>query len=106
MRRWIARQGDVLVERTDETIPSNVAAVKPERGRCVLARGEATGHAHTVSADDAVRFGSSDDAFWLRVDRPTRLIHEEHTAIALDPGTHRVRRQREYSPSEIRRVAD
>lgn len=105
-KRWIARQGDVLIERTNEAIPVDAAARAPEQGRVILAHGEVTGHAHALPATVAMSFGASDDAFWLRVDKPATVTHEEHAPVKLAPGNYKIRRQREYSPEEIRRVAD
>lgn len=36
----------------------------------------------------------------------TLLDHEEHNPVAIPSGDHRIVRQREYSPEEIRNVAD
>ena len=35
---------------------------------------------------------------YLRVLEPTRIVHEEHKPIPLDPGVYRVWQQREYIP--------
>jgi hypothetical protein len=35
-----------------------------------------------------------------------QLQHAEHATQTIEPGVYRVVRQREYSPEEIRRVAD
>lgn len=103
--RWMARQGDVLIERVT-AIPAAAPRQPDVRGRVILAYGEVTGHAHTLDATDAVRFGPSEDAFWLRVDCETAVEHQEHAPITLAPGNYRVRRQREYSAAGERRVAD
>lgn len=107
-----------------------------EAGRIILAHGEVTGHAHQVlDACDlqdpaeidipaAEFFEEPDGRRVLLVNRPCVLKHEEHGLIALDParpiqvrqgdvllnpigdGAWEVIRQREYSPEEIRNVAD
>lgn len=100
------RQGDVLLTRVKGERPSGLTKVPAEHGRTVLAHGEVTGHAHTLPAEDATLFGPSEDAFWLTVERDSELTHQEHAAIAIPAGTYRVTRQREYSPEEIRNVAD
>src|SRR3954469_16865394 len=46
---WQARQGDIWLVRVDEALPVGVIRVPREGGRVVLARGEATGHAHAVA---------------------------------------------------------
>ena len=96
------RHGDVLIERCVE-IPSGVRAV-PHR---ILARGEATGHAHRILEAGVAALYSGDDGGFLEVtgDQAT-LVHDEHDAITLPRGTYRFWFQREYSPQEIRRVID
>jgi hypothetical protein len=99
------RQGDIFIFAVDEEITGQ--AIEREQGRVVLAHGEATGHAHAFT-DPSVGFFSipeSEDRH-LRLVKPTTLLHEEHGPITIPPGTYRVRRQREYSPKEIRTVVD
>lgn len=95
------RQGDVLL------VP--VARVEgrksPSKKRIVLAEGEVTGHAHSVSAKDAELFVSEVETY-LRVRSETDVTHQEHSPITLPPGSYKVVRQREYSPEAIRNVSD
>jgi hypothetical protein len=103
------RQGDVLIVRTEHRLTDTAARVAREGGRLVLARGEATGHAHAIDSTLAEMFDEGDGRLYLHViDGPerVRLIHEQHDAIALPPGLYEVRRQREYSPEAIRPVMD
>jgi hypothetical protein len=106
----IYRQGDILIER---------AKLKPSRkatreSHTVLAEGEATGHLHqvvaletdTIDIPPAALFTEPDGTRVLIVDRPCNLTHHEHSTIPLAPGAYRIGRQREYSPEEIRTVAD
>jgi hypothetical protein len=65
-----------------------------------------TGHTHRVEPRDAAELFESAGMLFLRVRAPARVVHEEHAPIALDPGTYRVWRQREYSPAEIRTIQD
>ena len=98
------RQGDVLITRVAK-IPAR--AIKREnRGAVVLAEGEVTGHAHRIEAPEIAELYDSDRGVYLTVERATRLVHEEHGAIVLEPGAYRVARQREYTPDSIRNVAD
>lgn len=105
------RQGDVLVVRID-AMPAGVRERRRAGGRVVLAEGEVTGHHHaiadTVEAPAAAIYDDPQDAsgFYLRVGSPTGLVHEEHARIELAPGDYRVVRQREYTPTAIRNVAD
>ncbi len=68
----------------------------------ILARGEATGHAHRIVDEFAeVRTHPWDTARYLVVDgvEPVTLEHEEHDPILVEPGAWEIRRQREYVPA-------
>ncbi len=96
-----ARQGDVLF-----TEDSNAKGTTKLKGRPVFAEGETTGHAHALDTDKA-DWWKSDGEQMVAPTAPATVVHEEHGPIPLKPGrTYRVRRQSEYSPEEIRRVAD
>ena len=74
----------------------------------VLARGEATGHAHVITGSGVEVLTDRDDVdrlFVQIVDR-AHLVHEEHGPISVLPGSYRVVRQREYVPGSYRPVAD
>lgn len=109
-RRGLLRQGDVLLIPIDQ-VPDS-ATTTAAGTRLVLAEGEATGHAHAVLADNAELVEAPDGTLYLIVaDEAAVLVHEEHNAIPLNPGSYEVRRQREYVPSpqreqQFRRVAD
>jgi hypothetical protein len=95
------RHGDVLIAPAS-AIPEDAERIPG----VILARGEATGHAHRIrNADDAELFRHG-GVLYLRVLTPTHVVHEEHKPIALPIGAYRVWLQREYSPEEIRRVID
>jgi len=104
----IYRQGDVLLIRCAR-IPEG-EPVPREHGRIVLAHGEATGHAHALVDDEAAftetRPAKGAPRRYLRLVKPARLFHDEHSPIELPPGRYEVRRQREYTPDDIRTVAD
>ena len=100
MNSW--RQGDVWIETYDGAWPEQ-AEIKKDG---ILAHGEATGHAHRLEDLTAGLLVERDGTLYLRVTAPTRIVHEEHAAISLTPGTFRVIRQREYTPEAIRNVAD
>lgn len=116
------RQGDVLLTPV-ASMPAGCAEMPLDKGRVVLAYGEVTGHAHAiaphtaVSADAAAEIAEAAIArakLWrapngerfLEVYAPVALAHEEHTAHTLPPGIYRLPQQTEYSPAELRRVAD
>ena len=93
------RQGDVLFTKVEE-LPEGL-----ERKRNnIVVEGEVTGHAHRLL--DGVIWMNVLGAMYLEVVRATRVVHEEHNAIYLEPGIYQVTRQREYSPEAIRLVLD
>lgn len=98
------RQGDVFIERV-RARPKAAKPVARDRGRVVLAYGEVTGHAHAILEPEALLFDAGGELY-LQADGTVTLRHEEHAPITLEKGTYRVTRQREYSPEEIRNVAD
>lgn len=108
MRPIQYRQGDVLLVSVDE-VPAAVKEVARDRGRVVLAYGEATGHAHTIAEESATLVSAEQaEELYLLVngEAPVALVHEEHGTVMVEPGSYEVRRQREYAPEENRRVAD
>lgn len=106
----LIRHGDVLLVPV-ASVPAGAEPVQRVRGRVVLAEGEVTGHAHAIEAED-VRLVSAQEAdelrMWLLVEaaEPVALTHEEHATLLVPPGNYEVRRKREYSPEQIRRVTD
>jgi len=101
------RQGDVLIERV-ECIPNNAVAVQSDNERIVLAHGEATGHAHTLSQKGAkLKQVPGETATYLEIaEALAEVHHQEHATVSLQRGQWRVTRQREYGPEAIRNVAD
>ena len=97
------RQGDVLLIRVDH-IPEKAKEIACRS--LVLALGEVTGHAHRIVDDGAVLLSVRESATFVKLTKKAQLVHEEHAAIDLPVGNYRVVRQREYTPAEIRRVAD
>jgi hypothetical protein len=96
------RHGDVLLECI-EALPEGA---KKEEG-AIIAYGEVTGHSHRFAEPEAVElFKGLDDLTYVRVLKPTALIHEEHEVLAFQPGVYRYWQQREYTPQSIRRIAD
>ncbi len=97
------RQGDVLLHPID-AVPEGARPIARSAGRIVLAEGEVTGHAHAIRSSAATLLADGDDRY-LRVTAPVTLVHEEHAAIGIVPGTYRVVIQREYVPPEVSPVA-
>lgn len=101
------RQGDLLIER----IPDQIRDTKKQKRlrRIVLAEGEATGHHHVLEVgeySDPADWWKDGEAQMVNLSSPAVIRHEEHGRIPLPAGTYRITRQREYSPEEIRNVAD
>lgn len=104
------RQGDILILR-DDAVPLTGAPVAAEAGRLILARGEATGHHHSLAARDGRALFRPDDmpagSLVLQVSGETAFLeHQEHAPLELPPGRYRVIGQREYHPEAVRRVED
>jgi hypothetical protein len=96
------RHGDVLIAAAD-SIPSEAR----KRPNLTLAYGEITGHSHRVKESGAAELWESGGILFLKVvNENATLIHEEHNPIVLPRGLYRVWRQREYTPQQIRQIAD
>lgn len=104
------RQGDVLIVPIEDTeVPDRTRpAPRDARGRMILARGEATGHAHAVAGPGVALLADPEDPdrLYLRVPTYARVSHEEHGPIPVSKGSYRIIRQREYIPGAWRPVAD
>lgn len=102
----MVRQGDVLV------VPSkNEAGDSQNRdsdGSLTIARGEMTGHRHRfLDADVALLDSPTVKTRHLVVVKTAALLkHEEHIEIPIAPGKYDLPRQVEYTPEELRTVAD
>jgi hypothetical protein len=102
-KKTLYRQGDVLLRRIDG-LPKQKAV---KRASGVILEGEATGHAHRIADLTRAEILEIGEGVYLRVgSEGVRIIHEEHADIVLPAGNYEVVRQREYSPEEIRNVAD
>lgn len=101
------QQGDVLI-KARKALPEGVKAVQPGPRGYVLAEGEATGHAHTITATPDVEMYERGGVLYLNVKAEATVTHEEHHAQVLAPGVYEVSRVVEVDPfeNEIRTVAD
>ena len=95
------QQGDVLFHSVDE-IPAN-----GKKHDMVLAEGEATGHYHKVTSDNA-NVVEIDGTLFVDCDGEITIEHDEHKAITLPAGKWKVSQVREYDhlKEEARVVAD
>ena len=96
------RQGDVLIQKV-QFIPAT--AVK--QNRCILALGEATGHAHQIKRGAYLLIDTDGGKYIDVIGHSATVTHEEHGPVTLEgPAVYRVVQQREYTPEEIRNVRD
>lgn len=103
MKNAIYRQGDVLIRRI-KSLPTQKAQ---PRLTGILAYGEVTGHAHRVEDLARAEVIEVGKGLFLRVAADgVRIVHEEHAPIDLPAGDYEIEIQREYTPAEIRNVAD
>jgi len=99
----VARQGDVLIRRIDK-LPKKKAL---RRVNGVLAYGEVTGHSHRVDNLTRADVLEIDNRVFLHVgEEGVRIVHDEHSPLALSAGNYEITIQKEYAPAEIRNVAD
>lgn len=85
------RQGDILFKKIT-ALPAHLKE-KPDN---IVAGGEGAAHAHMLVNGDLFQLGNSDPKLYIRTHDNSRLIHEEHLPIRLEPGVYEVIRQREY----------
>ena len=96
------QQGDVLIKQID-FIPKG-----KKLNHLILAKGEATGHAHVITKGDA-EIIELNDQWYLKVLSDEAIVtHEEHKAVKVPMGEYRIDIVREYDhfEEEARRVAD
>jgi hypothetical protein len=95
------RQGDLLIIKVDK-IPKG--AVKQHNR--ILAEGEVTGHIHELNKGDLYLDADGFLYFKTPENETVTLSHQEHKAIDFDAGDYIVLRQREYTPTGWKQVAD
>ncbi len=98
------RQGDVLLVPVSKLPPGE----RKLRKNGVLAYGEVTGHSHAVADLKAAEVYDIGDGAFLSVtdNGGVSIVHQEHGTVEIPKGDYRVTIQREYTPEEIRNVAD
>ena len=102
------RQGDVWLELVD-ALPPGCTELPREKDAVILARGEATGHAHRVVNRLAKFWQAPNNQRYLTTppSSDTVLDHEEHQAVTLERRkVYRVKTQVEYTPAGFQNVAD
>jgi len=71
------RQGDVLLVAVEKQIPAGTETM----ARTILAEGELTGHAHTLTAPEVYDWVESGQRYVRVSGGPGVLYHEEHDPI-------------------------
>jgi len=103
-KRHTYRQGDVLIVPVNE-IPEGLHQTK----KVTLAYGEVTGHHHSIVDGGAVGYAQDSTGLAEYIDVTNEfadLTHQEHDTISLPAGKYRNVIQTEYTPQELRNVAD
>ena len=84
-------QGDIMflaVPRSE--IPAKLTYIEPEGDRLIYARGEVTGHHHSIPAS-AGRIGLDEGGtMWATIEELTATDHQEHAPRPLPPGAYRI----------------
>lgn len=91
------RQGDLLIVKRD-TLPGELKA----RTSNVILEGEVTGHSHRLLAGSILE--DAQGRMFLECLAATQIVHQEHSAISLEPGYWEVVRQREYVAPDISKM--
>jgi hypothetical protein len=88
------RQGDVLFKKVD-----GLPKKKRKLDTDIIVRGEATGHAHRIQNGSLFSSWDRGPHQFIKAYKDTKIVHEEHETIELEPGIYEVIRQREYDPN-------
>jgi hypothetical protein len=98
------QQGDVLFKMAE--LPKETPEKEIKDG--IVAKGEATGHAHRVLLAPPIKLFLIKTALYLVALDGCVVVHDTHGAITLPPGTYQVSKVREYDHflEETREVAD
>lgn len=88
------QQGDVLLKRIS-LLPEGARPVPREDGQLIIARGELTGHSHSIAQKGAFLFELNGELY-LKVTMPVVLVHDEHKPITIPQGVYEIGRIREY----------
>lgn len=105
----VIRQGDVGLISV-KSIPKDATEQLAKGHKLVLALGEATGHHHRFEFMDTSHnvklYVAHSGARYISVSAPSDLLHEEHSTAKIPAGKYLLPQQVEYTPAELRRVAD
>lgn len=98
----IYRHGDLLIKQVAKR------EVTKKMDNLKLALGEATGHHHTLQANNIFFDGIDGAVNYFEIDEPTNLSHQEHNTLQIDKGCYEIIIEREYDyfEEEIKKVVD
>lgn len=122
----VIRHGDVSLHEVD---PSKIDQSKFKKltggtADYPIAFGETTGHKHVLKAGEWKLenmfaegefevYEAGDKTVYVKVNKPTALVHEEHKTIVVPPGLYEQKQEREEDPfseaaaeQRVRRVVD
>lgn len=95
------QQGDVLIKSTQ--------GIKGKKlNHLTLAKGEQTGHHHTITKGDAELYEYEGTLFLRVLSDEAKLTHQEHDVITIPRGYYKIDRVREYDhfSEESKQVQD
>ena len=100
------RHGDLWFEYISE-LPKDLKELKTN----IVAKGEATGHAHVLLGEpgkDFKIYENEKGVMYLSINNPTKIDHQEHKQKEFAPGYIIVHHEKEFDPfaEEINRVRD
>ena len=92
------RQGDLLFQTITKAEFDGMRSEAKPYTSPVMAYGEVTGHSHAIAdtLDGVDMLVDKNGDIYLSSTKEITIDHEEHGAITLPPGEHRVTRQEEY----------
>ena len=100
-------QGDVMLIEVLGSSEMEMSVIPPKNGKLVIARGEKTGHTHTIDSDKATLYQDLFGGMRVEVKEDTEITHDEHDVMPVPKGTYKVVRQRQYVPRrDPRNVVD
>lgn len=110
------RQGDVYLRKLDK-LPDGLHCVARGRKQFTAARGEATGHHHTVHCKEGITVYAENEVseekliedgskILMELAGEATVTHQEHGTGVLPTGVWEATIQREYDGAEERRVRD
>lgn len=100
-------QGDIILRPVPKLPEGKRKPTEKNSRGFVLAHGEVTGHAHVLLDSPDVEVVDIEGVSYADIKNAmATLVHDEHATIELPAGKYEIVRQREYTPTKIRRVAD